>query len=195
MKGASKKILTECKRFKKAADKILAKSELIKILNKYGEVSFQGGYAMNLMMSGDIDIYVVGKSFSKEKILKIFNQVVKSTTFNSYWLADYKEFTHKRREFPAAYYIGIKTRVGKEKWKIDIWFLAKKDLKKIKYQSLKEKDINRQKRVIILRLKNLCNRLKKKISGFYICEAVLDNGIKTISQFKKFLKDKYKKDF
>jgi len=159
MKSIDKKLLTQSKRLKITADKLLANSRLVKILSRFGQVTFHGGYAADLLMNGDIDIYVIGKSFNKYKILKIFNTIVKSTTFNSYWLADYKKFTHKRRDIPAAYYIGLKTRIKKdEKWKIDIWFLTKKDLKGIKYFPLDKSKITLEQKLVILRLKDWCNQ-------------------------------------
>lgn len=188
MKKADKKLLSKSKKFEKTANRILDSSKLPKILSKFGKVSFQGGYATDLLMNGDIDIYVIDKSFSKEKVLKIFNMIVRSTTFNSYWLADYKKFTHKRGIFPNAYYIGLKTRVKDEKWKIDIWFLTKKDVKNIKYYSLNKNQISQQQKIIILKLKEWRNKYNKKISGFHIQEAVLENNVKNIIQFKKFLK-------
>lgn len=185
------KFLATSKRLKRTADHILSTTKLSRILNKFGIVKFHGGYAADLLMNGDIDIYVIGKSFSKEKVLEIFNTIVRSTTFNSYWLADYKKFTHKRGIFPNAYYIGLRTRIKNEKWKIDIWFLTKKGLKNIKYHSLEKNQISQEQKFAILKLKNWRNQYNKKISGYHIYEAVLENKIKTINQFKDFLKKRH----
>lgn len=188
---ADQKLLSESKRFKKAADKLLTDSGLFKILNRFGQVTFHGGYAADLLMNGDIDIYVVSTFFTKNKVLKIFNTIVKSTTFNSYWLADYKKFTHKRGIFPNAYYIGLKTRVKEEKWKIDIWFLTGKDLKYIKYFDLDKYNITPTQRLIILKLKAWRNQHNQKISGHHIYQAVLEGHVETVSEFKKYIKRNY----
>ena len=191
MQSADQKFLAESKRLKKTADKLLADFGLVKILSRFGKVYFHGGYAADLLMSGDIDIYVVGKSFTKVSVLKIFNTIINSTTFNSYWLADYTKFTHKRGIFPDAYYIGLKTRINGERWKIDIWFLIPAELKKIKKFDLDKNKITPRQKLTILRLKTWRNKNNPKISGYYIYRAVLDYRVKTVVSFKRFLKKYY----
>jgi len=193
MKPTNQKLLIESKRLKKTADRLLADSGLVTILGRYGQVTFHGGYAADLLMNGDIDIYVVSKSFTKKSVLKIFNAIVKSTTFNSYWLADYKKFTHKRGIFPNAYYIGLKTRVNGEKWKIDIWFFNPNELKKLEQFDIDKSNITHQQKLAILELKAWRNKYNPKISGHHIYQAILENNVKTIAGLKKFIKAKYPK--
>ena len=193
MKSIDRSLFNKSKRFKKTADKLLADSKLVKILDRFGRVSFHGGYALDLLMNGDIDIYVVGKSFTKDKVLEIFDTIVKLTTFNSYWLADYKKFTHKRGIFPSAYYIGLKTRIKDEKWKIDIWFLTPKELKKLKRLDIDKSNITQQQKLTILEFKAWRNEHNPKISGHHIYKAVLENNIKTTTGLKEFIKTKYPK--
>jgi hypothetical protein len=178
-------LLKKSSNWKKEAANILSDSGLEKVLKKFGEVEFSGAYAVDLMMSGDIDIYVLGKAFTKKKVLEIFNQIVNFCFFQGYLFYDWKH--HKHPDFPSAYYIGLKTRVKNTKWKIDIWFLTRKDLQNIKYHDLGELKLNREQKLTILKFKQFRNEHFPKISSFLIYEAVLKHKIKTLLNFKKFI--------
>lgn len=185
-------LLKKSSNWKKEADKILSGSELENILKKFGKVEFSGAYAADLMMSGDIDIYVINKSFTKKKVLEIFNQIVNFCLFQGYLFYDWK--SHKHPDFPSAYYIGLKTRVKNTKWKIDIWFLTREDLQKIKYHDLENVKLNREQKLTILKFKQFRNKHLSKLSSFSIYEAVLKHNVKTLFNFKrhiKILEDKF----
>ncbi len=49
------------------ADHLLKKSDLINKLSKYGKVSITGSYDLDLMMDGDIDIFIINKDINKKK--------------------------------------------------------------------------------------------------------------------------------
>lgn len=180
-------LLSESKRYRKMAKRLLSESHLISILEKFGQVEFTGSYAANLMMSGDIDIYVINKSFSKTRVLEIFNKIVRSCKFCGYLFYDWKSYRHP--EFPSAYYIGLKTKKGDIKWKIDIWFVTKKDLANIRFLYLKEIPLNKKQKLAILELKKWRGKSPKYISSNMIYDATLNHDILTIPQFKEFLKN------
>ena len=189
----STEIIFQSKRFKKTADKLLSDFKLLKILSRFGQVSLHGAYALDLMLSGDIDIYMVGKSFTKKDVTKILTTIIKLTALNIYCLADYKIFTHKKGTFPNAYYIGLQNRIKGEKWKINIWFLTPVELKRVSQNVVDTKNITNQQRLTILRFKDWRNKHNPKISGYYVYQAVLEDNIKTIADFKKFIKNEYPK--
>ena len=54
------------KQVKKEADLLLKKTRLIEQLSKYGNVHKRGSYELDLMVDGDIDIYVIDNQFSNE---------------------------------------------------------------------------------------------------------------------------------
>lgn len=189
----NQQLLLASRKFKKTADKMLADSDLVKILSRFGKVSFHGSYVLDLMLNGDIDMYVVGKSFTKNDVIKILTTIAKSTTLSAYSLADHKTFTHKRGIFPNAYYIGLQNRIKGEKWKIDIWFLTPPELRRIKKGLVDTGNITKQQRLTILQFKDWRNKHNPKISGHYIYQAVLENNISSLTGFRKFIKTNYPK--
>lgn len=178
-------LLSKSKRYRRLAGKILQESKIISILKDFGKVELTGSYAADLMMNGDIDIYVINSSFSKNRVLDVFNKIVKSCKFQGYLFYDWK--SHKHSEFPSGYYIGLKTKKYNDKWKIDIWFITRKEVRRIRYFNLKEMDIDKEKTLVILRLKDYRNKLPQNIPSNIIYDAVLENNIFTVPDFKKYL--------
>jgi hypothetical protein len=52
---------------------LLKKSDLLKVLSKYGDVFIRGSYELDLMIDGDIDIYVVNDKADKNLAIKALN--------------------------------------------------------------------------------------------------------------------------
>lgn len=168
--------LEESKKYKKLSDELLGSSGLIPVLEKFGEVCFVGSYAAELQMSGDIDIHVLrDKSFTKDETLVVFNDIVKNTKFNSYYIGDWNG-TNLHLEFPEGYYIGLKVWFADEKWKIDIWLLGKDEQDKFdrEHFDIVKANITPEQREEILRLKKHRRENNLKISGQEIYEKVLD---------------------
>ena len=191
-------LLDKSKRYKNLADKILQESKIVKVLEKFGKVEFTGSYAADLMVSGDIDIYVINRSFSKNKVFEIFNKIVKSYKFRGYLFFDFK--SHRRPGFPFGYYVGLKIKKYNDEWKIDIWFITNKELQKIKYLNLKEITIDKKKKLAILKFKSYRNKLKSyrnkvfpKTPSNVIYDAVLKHNILKLSEFKKYLTEQKEK--
>ncbi len=179
-------LLKESEKWKREADKIISTSKLQNILKKYGNVEFSGAFSADLMMSGDIDIYVVNKSFTKKNVLEVFNKLANLGFFEGYFFYDWKK--NKHPNFPSAYYVGLKTKVKNIKWKVDIWFLTEDDLKKIDYYNLKKIKLNKKQKIAILKFKRFRDKFLINISSTVIYNAVIKNNILTIESFKKFIK-------
>lgn len=182
-------ILKQSKKWKQDAADLLQNSGIENILKKSGNVIFSGSYASDLMMSGDIDIYVVNKSFSKKRVLEIFNKLANSCSFEGYLFFDWK--SNKHPDFPSAYYIGLKKKISKTKWKIDIWFLKPADLHKLNYYDLDADEINKEQKFAILKLKDYRNKFFKNISSKLVYDMVLMHKITTIQGFRKYIKNKF----
>lgn len=183
------KLLQRSKKLEKSADKLLTSSKLPKILREYGEVNLVGSYAAHLMAHGDIDIHITRpKPFSKNEVLGIFNEVVKKTKFNSYYIGDWNS-GNLHPEFPDGYYLGFKTRFAGERWKIDVWLISKAEQEKFDRRDLdiSKITISPSQRETILQLKDYRNKNGIKISGQKIYEMVLNEGVKSIRDFKKLL--------
>jgi len=183
------------KKFKKLADELLASAKLTQILDKYGQVRFVGSYSAGLMMHGDIDIHILrDKEFSKQETLDIFNEIVASTKFNSYYIGDWND-SNIHPEFPYGYYIGLKTRIGDIKWKIDIWFLSIAEQEKFDRRNMDITKIalSNEQREAILKFKKYRQDNDIKISGQEIYEMVINKGIMELNIFKQQLKGRVSK--
>ncbi len=183
-------LLTEqSNKFKSLADELLAFSKLPQILEKYGHVRFVGSYATGLMMHGDIDIHILrDKEFSKQETLDIFNEIVASTKFNSYYIGDWND-SNVHPEFPYGYYIGLKTRIGDIKWKIDIWFLSIAEQDRFDRGNMDVTKIasSNEQREAILAFKKYRQENGVKISGQEIYEMVINKDVVGLDEFKKLL--------
>lgn len=104
------------------ADFLLKKSDLINKLSKYGKVSITGSHNLDLMVDGDIDIFIINKDIDKQKSIVILNDLITDGYFNGYLYFDWTK--RKREGFPKGYYIGLKTKFKDIKWKVDIWLIA-----------------------------------------------------------------------
>jgi len=133
------------------ADALLKKTDLIKKLSKYGEVRISGSYDLNLMMDGDIDLFVINKNFSKKKSVHILQDLIIKNDFGGYLYYDWSTRSHIG--FPKGYYIGLKTEFKKRKWKVDVWLVNEtfKPTEKL-VNSIKSK-LNKKNISTILRLK------------------------------------------
>jgi hypothetical protein len=170
----------------------LAKTDLIKMLDKFGKVYFVGSYAYNLMMNGDIDIEVVrAEKFTKKEIADIFTKLYLSDKFRSYFLKGNWSDPRLGEEFPNGNYIGLKEKVAGESWKIDIWFMSEEEF----YQRAKNtaficQEITAAQRELILALKKYKNDQNIYFTGYQIYELVLQGKVKNLQEFKVYLKGK-----
>lgn len=139
------------KAFHLDADSLLKKSDLIRKLSKYGKVSITGSYDLDLMMDGDIDIFIINKEVDKKKSVVILRDLIMDGYFNGYLYFDWTKRKHEG--FPKGYYIGLKTSVKDIKWKVDIWLI--KDIYKPteKLMNFVRTNLNETNKKIILDLK------------------------------------------
>jgi hypothetical protein len=133
------------------ADVLLKKTELVKKLSKYGEVSVSGSYDLDLMMDGDIDLFIINKKINKQKSIYILNDLISQNDFNGYLYYDWTKRKHEG--FPKGYYIGLKTDFKERKWKVDIWLVKEIYKPTEKIMNLIKSNLNEKNKKIILDLK------------------------------------------
>jgi hypothetical protein len=136
---------------RKDADLLLKKTDLIKKLSKYGELSISGSYDLDLMMDGDIDIFIINKRIDKKKSLEVLNDLIIQDDFNGYLYFDWTQRKHVG--FPKGYYIGLKTKFKERKWKVDIWLVNEKFKPAEKLMNFVKLNLSKEKKKIILSLK------------------------------------------
>lgn len=149
------------------ADVLLKKTKIVEKLSKYGEVSISGSYDLDLMMDGDIDLFIINKNIDKQKSVDILQALILQNDFNGYLYYDWTKRKHVG--FPKGYYIGLKTDFRERKWKIYIW-LVKEIYKPTGILMSKVKtNLNEKNKKIILALKykTKTNNLGLKSSDIY----------------------------
>lgn len=153
------------------ANLLLKKTQLIDKLTKYGKVVISGSYALDLMVDGDIDLFIINKKIDKEGSLKILNDLIRQDDFNGYM---YYDWTKRRHEgFPNGYYLGLKTNFKNRKWKIDIWLLKSPYKKAEKLMNFVLDHLNEQNKKTILKLKHQAKTKKLDLKSSEIYKQVL----------------------
>ncbi|MDO8609712.1 MAG: hypothetical protein Q7R95_04135, partial [bacterium] len=156
-------------------------------LQKYGEITFVGSYALDLMVKKDIDI-VVTSGLNYRNFLELVNYLFPKNNVYSLNLQDFSKSIYLNR--PYGIYCGITYLIKPDIfWKIDVWFMTKdgNDAKKlVDWVKSKLTDENKE---IILKIKNemLNTKYGKEISGMDIYKAVLENKVIDLNGFREYL--------
>jgi hypothetical protein len=173
--------------WKQKADELLAEKGLIETLSKFGTVHFTGAYSYNLMMHGDIDVAVVRDGgYSVEEVFDIFKSVYFQGKFRSYFIGGDWDDPRKGNEFPKGYYVGLKEKLGGERWKFDIWFLSTEEFAK-RESNENLQTMTDEQRALILQCKEYRNEKKVGTTGQQIYDLVLSGEIKSLEDFKSNL--------
>ncbi len=178
-------LIKNAKTVKNEADTLLKKSALLGVLSGYGRVFIRGSYELDLMVDGDIDIYVVNKKIDKKSAVKALNGMINMNYFRGYLFYDFVK--RRRKGFPKGYYLGARTRFKKKKWKIDIWFMAEMDKGSDKLLNFVKRNTDEKTRITILKIKKECKDRKLDISSHLVYLAVINDNVNSFSDFIKTL--------
>lgn len=170
------------------AEEILSDLNLINFLSKFGKPTIVGSYALSLMSRPDIDIVVVSQ-MKIQDYLETVTYLFPKQNIYSLSLQDFRKSIYPDR--PQGLYCGISFLVKpKTFWKIDIWFLpVAKALDLVNSVKSRLTDENR---LTILKIKNeMREKTKhgKEVSGMDVYKAVLDNGVRDLEEFRRYLKE------
>ncbi len=176
-------LLENSKIVKKDADLLLKKSGLLSLLSKYGDVFIRGSYELDLMVDGDIDIYIVNNKFNKNLAVKALNELIIKNDFRGYMFYDFVK--RRRKGFPKGYYLGAKTRFKSKKWKIDIWIMGEMDKESDRLINFVKKNATEKNKETILKIKKECKDKKNDVSSHLIYLAVIKDNIRIYKEFIK----------
>jgi len=184
-------LLLKSQELKRQADEILKDSDVVEIFSSYGEVRLVGSYALDVMSRPDLDIYVLTDEHNYEKLMSILGSVFSKNYFQQVCFANWLDTP--RESGIIGYYLEPKVNIGKNRWKLDIWFMVRDQYKSYteKFLELLTKDNPDEKRLTILELKNHYKdgeKYKGNINGKLIYKAVLEHGVKNYQEFEKYLK-------
>jgi hypothetical protein len=167
-------------KYRSIADEFLKTSRLLDVLEKYGRLEFEGAYAGNVMMDGDIDIKVIRyREFSTDDMFSILRDLhdICGDNFRSYFLKRDWDDPRIGAQYPYGRYIGLKAFVNEERWKCDIWFITEDENNRDRHQlDISQKEMTEQQRETILEFKKYRKEHKLKVSGQEIYEAVLEGA-------------------
>jgi hypothetical protein len=166
--------------YKKTGEDFLNDSGLISILERYGRVEFEGAFAGNVMLHGDVDMKVVKEDdFTNDDIFKLAREVydICSNIRSVFVKADWDD-PRLGQQFPIGKYLGLKTYLNEERWKFDIWLISEEEHAKVRTSlDISKMSLTEEQRMKILEFKKYRKDNNLKISGQEIYEAVLEKGI------------------
>lgn len=169
----NKDILEFSKRTKADAVALLAQTNLIDILKKYGEVIILGSYEYDLMWGADIDIMVISRDTRKSS-LEALNQVVEAKLAQKYEYGDFVTF--KREKRPESYILNLILPFNDRKWEVEIWFFNKIPDNQKEINDLMKTKLNEKNKLAILKIKEKRERTgltKYSLSSVDIYKKVL----------------------
>ena len=177
----------------KEADNILYERGLIRILQRFGTPHVTGSYSLNLMTWRDLDIYVESEDMTEENFFILGKEI--NDRFHPVKMSYRNERIAKTEDLPIGLYWGI--YLGNERrggWKIDLWALDPEEcVQRLKFCDGIAAQLAPASREIILEIKSECwqdPEYRRSYSSKDIYEAVLNEQVKNIREFKEFLKRK-----
>jgi len=172
------------KRVKNTANNLLKKTNLVRLLDEFGEVVVCGSYKYDLMWGNDIDIIV--KCNDERKASKdALQKLVESRLFQKYEYGDFVKF--KRNNRPNSYIVNLRLPYEGQNWEIETWFFEKIPVEQIDIDNLIREKLNNQNKKTILMMKKFREERddsKHKISSTKIYIEVLKNRIKDFDKLE-----------
>lgn len=173
--------------YHKTAISFLESSRLAEVLQKYGRIEYEGAYAGNVMLHGDIDIKVIHEeAFSDDDMFTILRDLHDTCggNFRSYFLKKDWDDPRLGNQYPYGRYIGLKTYISDERWKCDIWFISEEESERDRNKlDISKTELTDEQRKTILEFKRYRKDNNLKVSGQAIYEAVLEMGMTKPEQF------------
>jgi hypothetical protein len=173
------------------ANKILHDYGVLSILNKYGSPFPTGSFLLGVMTWRDLDIYLESNNITESRFFQLGGEAAAALKPQK---MHYKnEFLAREPNLPVGFYWGIYVTglVSHEEWKIDLWAIDSEQRKSFQKEIEKlQTKLNTDNRLTILEIKNHFYThpdYRRKFGSVDIYRAVIDQGIKSVSGFAKWL--------
>lgn len=175
------KLIETSDSYTETASAFLESSQLLTVLEKSGRIEFEGAYAGNVMLHGDVDIKVIKDvDFTQDELFTILKDIHDTCgdNFRSLFIKADWDDPRLGQQFPNGRYIGLKTYVNDERWKFDIWFISEEENNRDRGKlDISKTNFTDEKRLKILEFKQYRKEHGLKVPGQEIYEAVLEKGI------------------
>jgi hypothetical protein len=173
---------------KKEADLMLLQCSLAELLAVYPSWFIGGSYSYDLMCWRDLDIYVLDSMHDLRKCFDVGYELTHTLS------AKKSFFTNNVGGEPSGLYWGIRLGdVRQGAWKLDVWFIDQKGYDQHEaYSSNMSEKLTTENRAIILRIKEEYwpqASYRDTVTSDMIYRAVLDKGVRTISDFERFVRE------
>ncbi len=175
------------------ANKILYDYGLLEILGKYGNPVPTGSYVLGLMTWRDLDIYIETDEMTESRFFRLGGEV--ASALKPQRMHYRNEFLGKTPDLPVGFYWGIYASglVSPEEWKIDLWAIGSEQRKSFQ-KSMDElrASIDEKCHLVILEIKDHYWRhpeYRKKFGSVDIYRAVIEEDIKSVREFAKWLEE------
>ena len=164
--------------YKETARSFLESSKLLSVLEKYGRIEFEGAYAGNVMIHGDVDIKVIRETdYTQDEVFTILRDIHDTCSDNIRSLFIKADWDDPRfgQQYPYGKYIGLKTTLNDERRKFDIWFISEGENNRDRGKlDISKTSLTDEQRLKILEFKQYRKEHALKVSGQKIYEAVLE---------------------
>lgn len=174
----------------KEAKVILQNKTLWEPFWKKGKIIPCGSYDLGLLVYGDLDVYFESNdpgeegAFAESMQRAALCKQVKTIRFE-------RDFHLREPKVPKGLYLQFKFDNGVRVWQIDIWSVGKTQQEAVlKEHEARKAKLTPQMRELILTFKHALMQDKGKtpsFAGFYVYQAVLEEGLKDIDEIKAYL--------
>ncbi|MDQ3065236.1 MAG: hypothetical protein M3Q36_03115 [bacterium] len=168
------------------ADRLLSKTGIKALLEKFGHVDLGGSYAYNLMVDRDLDFGVAVQSITPQIRAEIAHTFSSQPWAYSVNLTDRINFEPlSNLEAPRGLYLGLTIPFPIERWNIDVWFIVSELLPQDNLAKLIGSATDEQKSTILqikYDLKQSGKKQKGKTSA-QVYDAVLQQNVSTTDEF------------
>lgn len=182
-------LLDVSNRYKETANDFMKSSQLLTVLKKFGRIEYEGAYAGNVMLHGDVDIKVIRDSdYTQDEMFIIFKDIHDTCgdNFRSLFIKADWDDPRFGQQYPYGKYIGLKTQINEERWKFDIWFISEtEDARDRGVLDISKTELTEAQRIKVLEFKQYRKDYDLKVSGQEIYEAVLVNGFNNPEEYFK----------
>lgn len=182
-------LLKQEEELQREARDLLRETGIQEFLSKFGEIEIGGSLDSGLMVWRDIDMGVISSELNEEN----YWQMVKflyglNNYYHSLYIQDFRESVNPAS--PKGLYIGLKIKYQEKFWKVDVWYVKPRKDPNENFNIWLKKNLNDQNKKTILEIKNLVYEdpgYRKEFFSIDIYKAVIDEGVKTLDEFRKYL--------
>ena len=171
---------------KAEADLLIERVGLAELLTSYSRWFIGGSYSYDLICWRDLDVYVLEPQHDLKRCFDVGYEVTQRLA------AKKARFTNNLGGEPNGFYWGIKLGDDRQgAWKLDLWFLGEADYERhLNYSAEMRRRLTAETRLAILGIKEVYWRRREyrdTITGDLIYRAVLNHGVRSVTEFERFL--------